>query len=197
MMNIVKWCWLPAVIALLLTQSSGRRTERTPLERLQAKIDVVSVPNLTPSELAGQYTNPSEELSKRAIPMGSENLFIFPDKTYIFTFVSDIPPDTISDKGTWSLDADVLRLESDKDITWKSRRVEHRHILVRRRGHNDELFLVGIERQLPYFERNAKGDSEFMFLLQSLKRGKTISAAEAEPLRKKLMKEKWQPDFYR
>ncbi len=67
------------------------------------------------------------------MPMGSENLFIFPDKTYIRTSVSDIPPDTISDKGTWSLDADVLRLKSDKDITWKSRILERRHIVVRRR----------------------------------------------------------------
>jgi hypothetical protein len=88
-----------------------------------------------------------------------------------------------------------LRLESDKDITWKSRRVEHWHIVVRRRGHDYELFLVGIAWQLPYFERNAKDDPEFMFLLQSLKREKTISAAETESLRKKLMKEKWQPDF--
>jgi hypothetical protein len=105
-----------------------------------------------------------------------------------------------SDRGgdaTWSLDGDTLRLESDKDITWKSRRVEHWHIVVRRRGHDYELFLVGIAWQLPYFERNAKDDPEFMFLLQSLKREKTISAAETESLRKKLMKEKWQPDFYR
>lgn len=124
MMTIVKWLSLPVVIALLLTQSSNHKTERTPLERLQAKIDVVSVPNITTLEFAGQYTNPSEELSKRVVPMGSENLFLFPDKTYIFTSVSDIPPDTISDKGTWNLDADILRLESDKDITWKSMRVE-------------------------------------------------------------------------
>lgn len=197
MMTIVKWLSLPVVIALLLTQSSNHKTERTPLERLQAKIDVVSVPNITTLEFAGQYTNPSEELSKRVVPMGSENLFLFPDKTYIFTSVSDIPPDTISDKGTWNLDADILRLESDKDITWKSMRVERRHIVVRRRGHDNELFLVGLDWQLPYFERKAKDDPEFMFLLCSLKREKTISAEETETLRKKLMKEKWHPDFYR
>lgn len=196
-MSIVKWLSLPVVIALLLPQSSNHKTERTPIARLQAKIDVVSVPNLTPSELAGQYTNASEELSKRLPPMGSENLFVFPDKTYIFTFVADIPPDTISDKGTWSLDGETLRLESDKDITWKSKRVERRHLVVRRRGHDNELFLVGRDRDLPYFERKAKDDPEFMFLLCSLKREKTISAAETESLRKKLMTEKWQPDFYR
>jgi hypothetical protein len=62
MMTIVKWLSLPVAIALLLQQSASRKTEPTPLERLQAKIDVVAVPILTPSELAGQYTNPSEEL---------------------------------------------------------------------------------------------------------------------------------------
>src|SRR6266853_6145470 len=87
MMIIAKWCSLPVVVALLLPQSFDSKTEPTPLERLQAKIDVVSVPNLTPSELAGLYTNPSEELSKRVPRMGSEKLFVFPDSSYIFTIV--------------------------------------------------------------------------------------------------------------
>jgi hypothetical protein len=68
---------------------------------------------------------------------------------------------------------------------------------VRRRGHDNELFLVELDSQLRYFERKAKDDPEFRFLLNSLKREKTISAEETESLRKKLMKEKWQPDFYR
>src|SRR5579863_2646611 len=122
-MAIGKMLWLSgAAIALFVVQTSNQKSETaTPLKRLQAKIDVVSVPNLTPSELAGQYTNASEELSRHVPAMGAENLFVFPDKTYIFTFVTDIPPDTISDKGTWSMDGDTLLLESDKDITWKSK----------------------------------------------------------------------------
>ena len=197
-MAIVKLLWVPVtVIALMVPQSSNQKSEPTPLERLQAKIDVVSVPNLSPSELAGQYTNASEELRKYGPPMGAENLFVFPDKTYIFTFVTDIPPDTISDKGTWSLAGDTVRLKSDKDITWKSKRVDRRHLVVRRRGHDDELFLVGMDWNLTQFERTAKGDPEFTFLLLSLKREKTIAAKDAEQLRKKLMKEKWDPAFYR
>ena len=162
-----------------------------------ARIDVVSVPNLTPSQLAGQYTNPSEELNKRVTPMGSEKLFVFPDGSYIFTIVSDIAPDTISDKGTWSLNGDTLELQSDKDVKWKSKHVERQHLVVRRRGHNDELFPVGIGWHLSCFEKNAKRDPEFQFLLDSLKREKAITAEEAGPLRKRLMKEKWQPEFYR
>jgi hypothetical protein len=129
MMTIAKWRSLPVLIALLLPQSGDTKTERTPLERLQAKIDVVSVQDLTPSELAGQYTNPSEELSKRVPPMGSEKLFVFPDRSYIFTFATNIPPDTISDKGTWSLNGDTLELQSDKDVTWKSKHVERQHLV--------------------------------------------------------------------
>jgi hypothetical protein len=197
-MTIVKWLSLLVMIAFfLMAQSSNHKTESTPLERLQAKIDVVSIPNLTPLDLAGQYTNASEELNRLVPPMEAESLFIFPGKTYIFTFVADISPDTISDKGTWSLDGDTLRLESDKDITWKSKRVERRYLAVRRSGHDNEVFLVGIDRQLPYFEQEAKDDPQFMFLLISLKREKTITKAQAGPLRRKLMEEKWRPDFYR
>jgi len=196
-MTIAKWWQLSVVIVLLVPQSSSRKPEPTSLERLQAKIDVVSVPNLTPSELAGQFTNPSEELNKRVIPMSSETLFVFPDGSYIFTNVSDIPPDTISDKGTWRLKGDILELQSDKDVKWKSKYVERQHLVVRRRGHNDELFLVGIGWHLSHFEKNAKGDPEFQFLLDSLKREKALTAEEAGPLRKRLMKEKWQPEFYR
>jgi hypothetical protein len=196
-MTFAKWWPLALVVALLLPHSSDTKTERAPLERLQAKIDVLPVPNLTSSQLAGQYTNPSEELNKRVISMGSQKLFVFPDGSYIFTTVSDIPPDTISDKGTWSLNGYTLDLHSDKDVKWKSKRVERQRLVVRRRGHNDELFLVGIGWHLSYFEKHTEGDPEFQFLLDSLKREKPITAEEAGPLRKRLMKEKWQPEFYR
>jgi len=182
-------------IMLLMLQSSNQRATRTPLERLQAKIDVVSVANLTPSQVAGQFNNPSAE--QHTPPMGRDSLFLFPDKTYIYTSMTDIPPDAISDKGTWTLDGDIVQLKSDKDVAWKSKRAERRYVLVRRRGHNGELFAVGTEHELTYFEENAKDDPEFMFLLNSLKRERAISESETAALQKKLMREKWKPDFYR
>jgi hypothetical protein len=184
-------------IAVLLLQSPNQKATRTPLERLQAKIDVVSVASLTPQQVAGQFNNPSEEQNKRTPPMGRDSLFLFPDKTYIYTWVTDLPHDTISDKGTWSLDGDTVQLKSDKDVTWKSKWAERQYILVRRRGHDGELFAVGTEHELTYFEEHAKDDPEFMFLLNSLKREKVISEAETATLQKKLMQEKWKPDFYR
>ena len=129
--------------------------------------------------------------------MGRDSLYLFPDKTYIYTWVTDLPPDTISDKGSWTLDGDIVQLKSDKDVTWESKRAERRYILVRRRGHDGELFVVGIGHELTYFEEHAKDDREFMFLLNSLKREKNIREGEAAGLRKKLMQDKWKPDFYR
>jgi hypothetical protein len=111
--------------------------------------------------------------------------------------MTDIPPDAISDKGTWTLDGDIVQFKSDKDVAWKSKRAERRYVLVRRRGHNGELFAVGTEHELTYFEENAKDDPEFMFLLNSLKRERAISESETAALQKKLMREKWKPDFYR
>jgi len=184
-------------IVVLLLQSPNQKATQTPLERLQAKIDVVSVGSLTPPQVAGQFNNPYEEQNKRTPPMGRDSLFLFPDKTYIYTFVTDIPPDTISDKGTWTLNGDIVDLKSDKDVTWRSKRAERRYVLVRRAGHDGELFAVGTERQLTYFEEHAKDDPEFMFLLNSLKRERAVAEAETAALHKKLMQEKWKPDFYR
>jgi hypothetical protein len=184
-------------IVVLLLQSPNQEATQTPLERLQAKIDVVSVASLTPPQVAGEFNNPSEEQNKRTPPMGRDSLFLFPDRIYIYTFVTDILPDTISDKGTWTLDGNIVELKSDKDVTWKSKRAERRYVLVRRAGHDGELFAVGTERQLTYFEEHAKDDPEFIFLLNSLKRERAIAEAETAALHKKLMQAKWKPDFYR
>jgi hypothetical protein len=183
-------------IVVLLLQTPNPKTTQTPLERLQAKIAVVSVGSLTPPQVAGQFNNPSEEQNKRTPPMGRDRLFLFPDKTYIYTFVTDISPDTISDKGTWTLNGDIVDLKSDKDVTWRFKRAERRYVLVRRAGHDGELFAVGTERELKYFEEHAKDDPDFMFLLNSLKRERPIVEAETAALHKKLMREKWKPGLY-
>ena len=61
------------------------------------------------------------------------------------------------------------------NVTWESKRAERRYILVRRCGHDRELFAAGLEHGLTYFEEHAKEDPEFMFLLNSLKREKRLA----------------------
>ena len=187
---------LVAIVVLLLQTPSHKPTQ-TPLERLQAIFAVESVGALTPLQVAGQFNNPSEEQNKRTPPMGRDSLYLFPDKTYIYTFGTDIPPDTISDKGTWTLNGDMVDLQSDKDVTWRSKRAERQYVLVRRGGRDGEIFAVGTGRELKYFEGHAKDDPGFMFLLSSLKRERAIVETETAALRKKLMQEKWKPEFYK
>ena len=59
------------------------------------------------------------------------------------------------------------------------------------------MFAVGTERHLKSFEQQAKDDPELAFLLTSLKRERIISEAETPEMTRKLMKEKWKPEFYR
>jgi hypothetical protein len=184
-------------IVVLLLQTPIQKATQTPLERLQAKIAVVSVGRLTPPQVAGQFNNPSEEQNKRTPPMGRDSLFLFPNQTYIYTFVTDITPDTISDKGTWTLNGDLVDLKSDKDVTWRSKRAERQYVLVRRADRDGEIFAVGTDQELKYFEGHANDDPEFMFLLNSLKRERAIVETETGALHKKLMQEKWKPGFYK
>jgi hypothetical protein len=184
-------------ILVLLLQDPSQKATRTPLNRLQAKIAVVSVGSLTPLQVAGQFNNPSEEQNKRTPPMGRDSLFLFPDNTYVYTFVADVSPDTISDKGTWTLNGDIIDLHSDKDITWTSKRAERQYVLVSRHGHDGQIFAVGTGRELEYFEGHANDDPEYMFLMSSLKRERAIRETESAALHKKLIQEKWKPEFYK
>jgi len=78
---------------------------------------VVSANKLALRLISGQFNNPSDELSWRVPPIGRDSLFLFPDGTYIYTTTTDVPSDTISDKGTWTFDGSIVHLQSDKDVT--------------------------------------------------------------------------------
>jgi hypothetical protein len=88
-----------------------------------------------------------------------------------------------------------VRLTSDSDITW-SPGVERRYILVRRHSHPQEIFVIGVEREIPYFEKNAERDPEFQLLIGSKMQVRTMSPKESAQLKEKLMHEAWHPDFY-
>ncbi|HSY89942.1 MAG TPA: hypothetical protein VK812_01140 [Candidatus Binatus sp.] len=166
------------------------------LARLRSKIDVERPPDLTTNAIVGRYSDTPDELRRRVVPMGRKDLYLFPDGSYFYYFSSDIPPATIRDKGAWVLSGDELTLKSDSDITWNPG-VERRYLFVRRPSHPQEILAIGIDRDLRYFEENAKDDPEFMLLLVSKARVNGISAKESIELKKKLMREAWRPEFYR
>ena len=151
----------------------------TPLVRLRAKTAVDPVANLLPEQIAGQYANPSGELVKRFGPAEvGNNLYIFPDRTYVYCEWAVVMPNTVFDKGTWSFTGGVLELRSDREVTWNPD-LERRFLAVRRASHAKEILLIGAEKALRRFEKQAGGDPESMLLIIAKQRLKTISRAEA------------------
>ncbi len=128
--------------------------------------------------------------------MGGNDLYLFPDGTYLYVVWCDIPPTTIRDKGKWTVSGSEVDLTSDPDIRWKPG-AERRYLLIRRSAHTNEILIVGAHFDAQYFEKNAKDDPAFMLLLVSKARVSGISEKEASHLKETLMRDDWRPDFYK
>jgi hypothetical protein len=179
-----------------IRQSVDGQSAVTPLLRLQAKTAVDPVANLLPEQIAGQYANPSKELVKHVgPPLVGNNLYLFPDKTYVYCEWAVVMPTTVFDKGTWSFAGGLLELTSDQIVTWNPD-LERRFLVVRRTSHAEEILLVGAEQALRRFERQAEGDPELMLLTIARQRIKTISRAEAAALKTTLLRRGWRPDSF-
>ena len=183
---------------VLLLHLVGGQSAPSPLERLRTKIAVDPVTNVTPVQFAGQYANPSKEVMKSwgGGTLSRDDLYIFPDKTYIYCRWADILPTTVYDKGTWSFVGEILELKSDPQITWDPE-LERKFLAVRRPAHNGEILLVGTDRDIKYFEENTGDDPEFMLLLNSKERERILSRSETARLKAKLMRESWRPEYFR
>ena len=59
--------------------------------RLRSKIDVERAGDLTTNAVAGQYSSSPDELHKRVVPLSGDELYLFPDGSYIYLFWSDGP----------------------------------------------------------------------------------------------------------
>jgi hypothetical protein len=78
------------VIVLLLGQIGAGTPHVTPLDRLQAKVQVDPINEEAPRRLAGKYSNPPKELFGGSL--SGDDLYLFPDGTYISCEWADIEP---------------------------------------------------------------------------------------------------------
>jgi hypothetical protein len=197
---------LACTLALICSSVSSGQTHSSanlskaaasPLARLRSKIPVDELPILTVDALAGHFTSSPDELRRRVGPiLSGDDLYLFPDGSYLYSTWSDIPPTAIQDKGSWVVSGDELTLKSDSDITWNPG-AERRYLLVRRASHPDEILAVGRDRELAYFEKHADRDPEFMLLLVSKVRIAGISRKTSVELKKELMQKAWRPEFFK
>lgn len=183
-----------ALFVLLLQLVSGQ-SSTSPLERIRGKITVDPETSLSPLRIAGRYSKPSKELIKLVgPPLGGNNLYIFPDNTYVYCKWADIMPTTVFDRGTWSFSETVLHLKSAPEITWDPH-LERRFLAVHRPTRIEEILLVGIDEGHPYFEEKAGNHPELMLLIIARQREQAIGQAESAKLKASLMQDGWKPDF--
>jgi hypothetical protein len=187
-------------LLFLLAQVGTTPTAREAVERIRAKTPVEAVNINDAEKLAGRYTSASNELGKRVGGfLSGDDLYLFPDGTYIYCEWTDVSPVTVYDKGAWTLAVGLVELKSDPDVTWDPaayRQYERRYASVRRSPRNKEILLVGVGHALSYFEEKAGDDPEFMLLVLAKKRESTFDRAKAAAVKAQLMKEAWRPESF-
>lgn len=183
-----------ALTLVFLLARVALAAEPTVLARLRAKIEVEPVSAPTLAQFAGKYSNPTKEFSPA---LSGDDLFLFPDGTYLYDEWADIHPLTIHDKGHWRIEDGVVVLSSDKEITWDPG-AERRYIAINRQDHPSEVLLIGLNRALITFEeaRDVQPETELMIVAEE--RSALIkSQGAAAKIRKKLMQTAWDPDYFR
>jgi len=163
--------------------------------------------DMPPEKFVGHYCNPGPSIQGCRYgnaALSGDDLFLFPDSTYVFARWCDIMPLTIHGKGVWSVSNGIVRLMDDCQIRSKhygappvflaviltntSRPGIFTNVIANR------LFLIEDERCVfrDYIRRE-----ETDLILGGLERSGPISRKEMKALKSKLMKESWRPDFFR
>ena len=137
--------------------------------------------------------------------LSGEDLFLFPDSTYIYAEWCDMRPLTIHGKGSWSVSNSIVRLTDDGEI--QSRHYGAPPVFLALALTNtslpriftnvpsDRIFLVA--DQIEFIESLRKGLAELDLVSFGLERRKTIQPSEVKKLKRKLMRESWSPDFFK
>ena len=180
------------VCIVLFVEVATAVAQVDPLKQLQEKIPVQSVPDLTREKLAGEYSSPPKQIGAS---LSGDDLYLFPDGTYIYDEWADIEPTTIRDKGKWAILEGFVQLTSDADITWAAG-AERKYIAVHRQTHTEEILLVGTANALSRFEQDAKDEPEIELLVVCKERSKSISAAGTRKLKQKLIRQSWRPNYF-
>ena len=189
------------LVSILLLALHGQGALKAPtydaLERLQTKISVESFSSVDMSSIAGHYASPPRELAKQLGGfLDGNDLYLFPDGTYIYCEWADVQPLTIYDKGRWTFSSGAVELKSDPDVTWDPE-ADRTYVAVRRRSQKKEVLLVGVHSDLPRFEAESQDNPELTLLYVAKKRDSTITRSKTARLKARLLRESWHPEEFK
>jgi hypothetical protein len=148
--------------------------------------------DLTLDALAGHY-------SKNLFVAGS-NYYLFSDGTYLYTTWADIMPETIYERGTWTVNGGCIHLTTDGSLPRDSMQPED-HVYVPMLFGNSKVRLVGWPHQFSFWfgttddpDEDPESEATVSFSFGSLTRAAALSGAAQETLRKELMRRAWRRD---
>jgi hypothetical protein len=184
------------LLLALYSQGALKAPTSDALERLQTKISVGSFSSVDLSRIEGHYANPPRELARQlGGVLDGNDLYLFPDGTYIYCEWADIQPLTIYDKGRWTFTNGAVELKSDPDVTWAPG-ADRTYVAVRR-SKKKEVLPVGVHSDLPRFEAESQDNPELTLLYVAKKRDSTISRSKTARVKARLLRESWHPEDFK
>jgi len=154
------------------------------------------VPNesLGIDKVAGHYT----DLPPGMPSLGFDDLYLFPDETYFYIEWTDVFPTTITDKGTWAFNDDLIELHSDKSLpNGESRRNDKYLPLYIDNNETSPMLLLGTGGDFSYFKKNAKTNDEFMLILCTYNRKEDFGSSEFKQSKREIYEKFWRPQRVR
>lgn len=182
----------------IVEADSERDRFRNRLTQKRTAADVLAaVQKAAPKALPLVPKDPIAELSawyRLSTGLESREYCLLPDRSYFYTESADIMRPTIYDKGAWSIEDGMIRLDSDfkeaprHEVALLPLTVSGKTVLFGR----DLAYTFLTEQQ-----EKKGGDGAHTFEFWAFPKGASITAAEAPALKEKLMKERWRPDFFK
>jgi hypothetical protein len=182
-----------ALWGLLALQSIYAEPANTEFDRINSRTKVEFV-RTSPTEMAGLYVNPPDELAEKSdSSVVRNNLYLFPDQTYLFVERNSLMPTTVFDKGRWEVVGGLLQLKSDIEVKWNPD-LARSFLILQRASHPKELLLVASGKAIDRFEARATGNPEKALLTVAKQRTKLISPEQTARVRNQLIESAWHPE---
>jgi hypothetical protein len=159
------------------------------LRRIEARVAV---------ELVVAQENAIVGMWSQGDGLSGSKLYLFEERSYIYTEWADIEPETIYDKGHWTTGRGALNLVPDSDVTWV--RPFSRRYLTLRSPRLAGTLLFGIDREIELFERlvgDEPAEAMTWLRLSSLRRQHGWAVGESLRVKADLMERSWRPDYFK
>ena len=185
---------------LILAESCAawepRKEAKSPNEIVQMlrtrglKVKEVPPADRSVESLAGHYTH--------GPGLSGKECYLFSDASYIYTEWADVLPETIFEKGTWSVKDGFIILKPDGSLPRDLFPKDHVYapLLLNEAA---DVFLMSHRWDFSYFLEHAhkRSPDAVMFRICTLRRASQLSKAAQEEKRRELMARAWNPNFFK